>query len=268
MTNVSPNDYHNHDGWTVTSTSFRDFMRSPNYYYHRYVLGEKEEDSGNRNLAFGSAMHCILLEPLHFYERFYVDPHRGGSKGSKDLAAENHPRERLTEKEMKALKFISKMVQCDAYWKRHIEREDALIERAFEAKMPDGITLKCKPDVLTETAIIDVKTFGRERSQFDQHAAALMYQVQGAFYAATLAFCGDDRPRDFVMYVICKREPHQVFPVVIPHSDLLAIWEKTCRPHLKDLRRRLVNHDWEMSDEQGERPWRLRKKDVLIKAEN
>ena len=244
-TAINPNDYHNHDARTITSSSLRDYMRSPLYYYHRYVLCDVPATQ-SRTLSFGSAVHCLALEPEEFSLRFYVDPNRAGSTASRDLASLNEGLERLTETEYKNAKLLADMCFENPWAQANVYAQDvgAIFEKEFSVHTPDGLTLKCKPDCLTDNAIIDLKTFGRVQSEFEEHAKHLGYHIQASFYAGVLALSGDPVQRDFVFWVICKSAPYKVFQYVIPYEELVDIWERDVRPALRRLRESLQTNNW------------------------
>jgi hypothetical protein len=257
---MSPStSYHHHDAFTVTSTSFREFLRSPVHYYHRYVLGDAPKES-TAATTYGSALHCMALEPHEFAKSFYVDKFRGGSKDSKKLAEEMEGKERITVHDFEEIKYLSRLLRENEYCRNELYTSEAIYETPVELKLGE-ITVKCKPDALTPTAIIDLKTFGHNRYEFCEHAAKLGYQVQGAFYGGIIALSSREDHRDFVMIVISKRKPFDIFPIVLPQGELAHCWEKVCRPGLKALEECLFSNCWDKYNSVEERRWTLRKKD-------
>ena len=242
---IDPSDYHTHDAYTITSTSLRDYMRSPQLYYHRYVVCDAPAVS-NRAFSFGSAVHCLALEPEEFSLRFYVDPYRGGSTASRELADLNDGLIRLTKREHEEAQFLCNILAENPWGQANVYDPslNPVFERDVSVQTPDGLTLKCKPDCLTESAIIDLKTFGRTQSDFADHARSLGYHIQAAFYAGVLALSGDQTQRDFVFWVICKSAPFSVFQYVLSYDQLVSIWDKEVRPALRKLRYSLENNDW------------------------
>ena len=56
-----------------SASTLKEFAISPYKYYKRYVLGEKlEDEEESRATLIGSIVHCLLLEPHVFDEKFYV----------------------------------------------------------------------------------------------------------------------------------------------------------------------------------------------------
>lgn len=245
LLSVHPADYHSHDAYTITSTSLRDYLRSPLYYYHRYVLGDVPPSS-SRTFTFGSAVHCLALEPEEFSLRFYVDPFRAGSTASRDLAERYEGLDRLTQTEYDNATLLARILGENPWGQANVYDHalSPLYEREFAVHTPDGLTLKCKPDCLTDSAIVDLKTFGRVQSEFADHAHRLGYHIQAAFYAGVLALSGDTTQRDFVFWVICKSAPYSVFQYVIPYDDLVSVWDRDVRPALRRLRTSLETNDW------------------------
>lgn len=244
-TAIDPSDYHTHDAYTITSTSLRDYMRSPQLYYHRYVVCDAPAVS-NRSFSFGSAVHCLALEPEEFSLRFYVDPYRGGSTASRELAELNDGLIRLTKREHEEAQFLCNILAENPWGQANVYDPalNPVFERDVSVQTPDGLTLKCKPDCLTDSTIIDLKTFGRTQSDFNDHARSLGYHIQAAFYAGVLALSGDLTQRDFVFWVVCKSAPFSVFQYVLSYDQLVSIWDKEVRPALRKLRYSLENDDW------------------------
>jgi hypothetical protein len=89
-------NYHDHGAEVVTSSSLRDFIRSPKLYHDRYIvctLPQRQSDV----MLFGSATHAAVLQPEVFLERYYGDPYNVRSPCSHKLALENAGKTRLTQ---------------------------------------------------------------------------------------------------------------------------------------------------------------------------
>jgi hypothetical protein len=201
----------------------------------------------------------LALEPHKFADLFFVDDHRLGSAKSKWVCQENEGKERLTRREFEEVRYLSDLVRNNDYARCNIFRVSAEFEGVREAKV-GRLVLKCKPDALTETAIFDLKTYGGPRHAFREHAAKLGYQVQAGFYGAVTALSGDGRERDFVILVVCKRAPYDIFPLVLPYGDLVNVWDRVCRPGLRQLQECLETNNWDTYHAEESR-WALRKRD-------
>ena len=58
---------------TDSSSTIKEFYLDPKKYYLKYVLGETvEEEEDSRSITIGSLVHCLLLEPDTFEDKYYV----------------------------------------------------------------------------------------------------------------------------------------------------------------------------------------------------
>lgn len=70
--NVTADEYHA-DRTRVRFSSLKDFDRNPELYYKRWVTGELKSSESD-SLKIGSALHCSLLEPSKWEERYIIAP--------------------------------------------------------------------------------------------------------------------------------------------------------------------------------------------------
>lgn len=237
----SGESYHTHDATVVTSSSLRDFLKSPTYYYNKYVarvVSSEETDA----MRFGIAFHHAVLEHEVFEKKYYADPYRSNSKDSKLLASKMAGKVRLTEHNYILCTTLSKVA-----WNHPTAREECTtgeIERPIEARMKNGLTLKCKPDLINENGIYDLKSLGKPLNMFSEHAFSLSYHIQAAFYTGVLVGSRDPIHRDFNFWVVTKREPYQCGFFRISWEECMNVWKEVCVPALNDLARFLRTNEW------------------------
>lgn len=238
---VQGDEYHNHPPDVITSSSLRDFLKSPHYYYNRYVArilpGESTE-----SLSFGTAFHHAVLEPQLFNELYYSDPFRGNTKQSKQLAADFPGKIRLTQHSYELCTALAKIA-----WNHPTAQEECshgTVERPVQAKLKNGLTVKCKPDLINELGVYDLKSLGKPLNMFSEHAFSLSYHIQAAFYTGVLFGAKEQLHRDFNFWVVTKRQPYQCGFFRIPWEECMNVWKEVCIPALNDLAKFLKSDEW------------------------
>jgi hypothetical protein len=238
------NHYHDHGANVVTSSSLRDFIRSPKLYHDRYVtktLPQRQSEA----MLFGSAVHTAVLQPEVFAEQYYGDPYNARSARSQRLALENAGKTRLTEKSYDLCLALAKAAW--EYPQAKICCSSGAVETPVQATMRNGLTVKCKPDLINGGGIYDLKTLGKPMCFFRDHAFALGYHIQAGFYTGVLIGAKDPAHRDFTFWVVTKQPPFEVQFFTIPYGECLAIWRSVCLPALNDLANCLRTNGWEES---------------------
>jgi hypothetical protein len=237
------NNYHDHPADVVTSSSLRDFIRSPKLYHDRYVtktLPQRQSEA----MLFGSAVHMAVLQHDIFDDHYYADPYNIRSPKSRALAEENGGKTRLTRTSYDLCWSIAK-----AAWDhpQAVECREGDVEKPMEAKMRNGLTVRSKPDIINGNGTYDLKTCGKPMCFFRDHAFALGYHIQAGFYTGVLIGTRDTLERDFKFWVVTKQPPFEVQFFTIPYEECLSIWQSVCLPALNDLANCLRTNGWEES---------------------
>jgi hypothetical protein len=174
-------------------------------HYH----AQQRRDSGA--MLLGRAVHCAVLEPRKFAERFAI--YEGAVRRGKawDEFRASHPdSEVLTSAECDNASRIGAAVR-ESYAAGLLDSID-FVELPFSWIDPDTqLRCKCRPDAVTkERVLLDLKTcrdpsprgFGRQAAQFHYHA-------QMAFYKAGLVANGV-HPARVVLIAAQSVEPYDV----------------------------------------------------------
>lgn len=235
------NSYHDHDGWVVTSSSLRDFLKSPTYYYNKYV-SKVITPACTDAMSFGEAFHYAVLEPERFKEKYYSDPHRKNAKESKQIAQEYPDKERLSAKDYDLCVALSGVA-----WSHPIAQQECKagqVEQVYAAKMRNGLLVKCKPDLINDDGIYDLKSMGRPLNMFTEHAFSLGYHIQAAFYTGVLYGLKDPIHRDFSFWVVTKRVPYQCVFFRVSWEECMNVWKEVCIPALNDIAHLMRSNEW------------------------
>lgn len=90
-------------------------MYSPMFYYNYYVLGQRE-DKTEAHLIEGSLIHCLLLEPQNFAEKFYISTNKIPGENTKkiiDTLFRENPT--MTDLDHYHLEILNKLVNMNLH---------------------------------------------------------------------------------------------------------------------------------------------------------
>ena len=188
-----------------SSSKLAKILRSPLHYQH--AVRTPSEDTAS--LAFGRALHCAVLEPDRFAAEYTVADHRDGMTPAEKSAA---------TKAAKATGLVvvaPEVLTMAAAIKAHPDVAELLAAwpcevSAFWTDFDTGIDCRARADILSETAIYDIKTtedaspdaFRRSLVQWD-------YAFKAAFYADGFE-AADGKRRKFFWIAVEKKPPYAV----------------------------------------------------------
>lgn len=251
----SSESYHSSAGWSK-SQLWDHASRGARYFYLRHVAKSiKPEESAA--LSHGTRLHRWLEVGDQLFDELAVPPADTltdtGLVGKKaqQWAVENAAgRDLVSQKELRQLQR-----EVEAIRSHRAARE--LIESAIAHEISvrwtsdDGHLLRCRPDLCTEEAWVDLKTT-REAdilSSFWRSVMDFGYHAQDAHYQWGMEALGmEARPLKFV--VVSTTWPHDCHVVTLP-QDLVAEGRRRLLHSLADIRVRMDLDHW-MPDQHGE----------------
>lgn len=204
-----------------------------------------------KTLDIGTALHCLLLEPNDFDNRFAIEQKLDKrTKAGKEAAAEfeinNQDKTILTHDEGKKLSIMrdSAMAHPIARWcLEAIGKSESSI---YWEDSETEILCRCRPDkIITEHSwIVDVKSTA-DIHKFDRSFYDYRYHVQDAFYSDGYYSLTEEIPV-FVFLVIsttvnCGRYPVRIFIMDEQAKEAGRIAYKT---NLKTYSECLKNDEW------------------------
>jgi len=216
---LSNADYHHGDG--ISKSQLDDIAISMAVYQWR--KSAPEDELKKEPLTFGTALHCLLLEPDEFDSRFIVSP-------------EFNRRTNIGKDEERAFlgraAALKKTVLSAEVWRKLGLMRDStlahpsarwLLEQAGHAEASiywrdreTDVLCRIRPDKFLSSmpVIIDVKKVA-EMARFPRHIAEFRYHVQDAFYREGFREHYGETPM-FVFIVVsesieCGRYPVRVF---------------------------------------------------------
>jgi len=181
---VNNTEYHA-DTSAISASGLKLFMRSPAHYWAAYLDPDRIERQPTPAMRLGTATHCAILEPDAFDDRYMLRPdgiNARTNEGKAHLAA-------IAESGMEILTpddfaLITGMAES---FRRHPISAGLLskphqVEQSIFAEI-NGVRCKCRPDYISDSFIMDVKTT-RDASieGFGKQAWNLGYHIQEAFY--------------------------------------------------------------------------------------
>lgn len=248
-------DYHSSPGWSK-SQLWDHAKRGARYFYLRHVARAlKSEESPA--LSHGTRLHRWLEVGDSLWDELVVPPADvltdTGLIGKKALAwvAENAPgRDPVSAKEMAQLRYEAEAVMGHKAARRLIEAAVAN-EVSVRWKSPDGDLLRCRPDLVSEEAWVDLKTTREEDilSSFWRSVTDYGYHAQDAHYQWGMEGLGMEA-RPLVFIVVSTAPSHDCCVVTLP-PELVAEGRRRLLRSLADIRVR-SDLDYWLPDQHGE----------------
>ena len=171
----------------LSYSSIKEFAKSPKHYIS--YLNRKRESTPA--LQFGSMIHCILLEPSEFQNRYAISPKFDMRKSAdKELFAkfqsENEGKEVVSESVYNEVYEITEIVKDNPEWT--LATHGAKFEVKDYTEIYDLPFIRIK-DIVKDSGTIDVKTV--QNGQIDaiiKDFFNYQYYIQAAIYGAEFSF--------------------------------------------------------------------------------
>lgn len=189
---MSNEEYHRLPG--ISRSHLVTFKQSPFKYYAKYLSENKRSKEATRDMILGSAFHTLVLEPHLFDEQYAIEPEAVKLKDVGKVEYERYKREcaeleGTTKTILKYEDYITLTQMLNAI-EQHDEAfamikgiaEKPLVESSyFWQDEETGLLLKCRPDILFSSMIVDLKTTRQASTyQYQRDMCEGMYHVQAA----------------------------------------------------------------------------------------
>ena len=204
--------------FATSNSDINSFLRSPRHFEHLKLLGNKS-DKRTEAQTIGSAVHCLLLEPEDFDNRFAIAPDVAKNKPEyKKVVKENPGKEILKQKQFDNIEEIvgAAMGYKDAEG-RLIVKDHLLKNGEPEVAMfwecpLTGRKLKGKADwIRRDGVLVDLKTTAdASRVGFAKSCATYGYHRQAAHYLAGATACTGIEFNRFIFICVEKVAPFNV----------------------------------------------------------
>jgi hypothetical protein len=228
----------------ISNSDLKYIARSP-AHFKEYKANPKEQTPA---MALGSAMHCAILEPDAFMERYAVLPDNAPDKPTAAMLKAFEKGSKQQQSSLDRITFWQKFEQMNAgkpVLKNDVATECLKVgelirnhpelhplfssgepEHAVFGIDPETETLcKCKPDhmtVLADTQIVlELKSTEDARYQPFQRSAYNYNYFQGAaFYCDLLDWSGRGYPDLYMIVAFERTPPYGVMIYEIPHEAI------------------------------------------------
>lgn len=194
----------------LRSSDLKTFAISPAHYKHS--KSKPQED--NTNLAMGSAVHTLILEPDKFEGEFAVyRAHKTRCQAYYAVASSNPSKIFLLQSEYETVMRIAESVRNKKHVMDIINPCDK--ELSITGKVGD-VFCKARFDGFDSSInrAIDLKTTGKSATQFRRAIWDFGYHLSNAFYEM-VAETNAMFVKDFVYIVIEKEPPYEVLLTTI-----------------------------------------------------
>ena len=230
----------------LSNSALTCLKQSPEVFRDRYILGKPQAESDA--FRIGSAVHCMVLEPHLFSERYAAAPRvdKRTKQGKADweiFQSAVGGRELLTENEN------AEIIATAQAFGKHADLIDMLssekiIEQPIYFEL-FGQQFKAKPDcvILSRSTIIDIKTTASVKPRkFAWSAMDYGYHRQAAIYmhACELKY---QKPFRFLFACVEKKYPFEVSVSELDGEDVAAGWDQV-EKLVDEYQRRKEQNDW------------------------
>jgi hypothetical protein len=225
----------------VRQSHLKQILQSPAHY--RVAVEKSEDYSESKAMLIGSAVHCAVLEPNAFAQRFIAIDGNRNSNAVKDAIgrAESLGLSVLKSEEMAEVYTMTNAINSHPQAGRLVQ--GGLVELGLSWHK-DGVDYKCKPDLIRDDHIfVDLKTT-RDASprSFSRDFFDHGYDFQMEFYREGLAENGFE---SFTPAIVCVENvaPYNVMVYAIP-EEVLQYGRKNIEKARKILKECIEKMTW------------------------
>ena len=233
---ISNNEYRQREG--ISSSDVKGWVDavSPLHWKHKQ---ENRKDSDD--FRFGRCLHSMLLENIQVpVFQAPVNEKTGKEFGS------------TTKKYTEALSAFISEVGEDYFTPGEWAKAEVMIEstkkiasnvlggrgfneRSFFATCPDtGMKLKCRPDRIIGSTLVDVKTCG-DIGSFEKSIANYHYHIQAAFYMDVFELSTGSKLTGFLFVAVEKQAPFDC-AIIQLSQEYLEIGRKQYKRALREMK--------------------------------
>jgi len=224
----------------VNMSSLKHIARSPAYYKWKLTQPDKQTDA----MAIGSAVHCAVLEPLAFTDRYCSFGGRRAGENWTDFVEANPDKTILKLPDFDRVMQINNAVMGHELSKQILTNPTNKTEVVIVWTDPStGILCKARLDLVSDDCISDLKTAADPTTwAFCKSAASYHYYTQFAMYAnGWQVVTGDRLPVKVI--AVGSQAPHEVVVYNVP-GEPLNHGQDEYRAMLEMLHQCQKNDEW------------------------
>ncbi|WP_339050817.1 PD-(D/E)XK nuclease-like domain-containing protein [Rickettsiella endosymbiont of Xylota segnis] len=210
---LSIEDYHRGPG--LSRSGLMEFKRSPYHYWYKYLNPDYKPEPATPAQTIGNALHTLILEPNEFNKRYFVIPEfnkatKEGKERWQLIKSELGKKETLSAHQYEILQAMTASLKKNKLATQLIEYAE--IEQSLYWTDPDtGILCKCRPDILRNNLVCDLKTAQNGSPRSFQYATFdYGYYIQAAMVREAIKQLKQKIIKDFLFLVIEKARPYAI----------------------------------------------------------
>jgi len=227
-------------------SSLKEIDRSPAHF--KYKLEHKEPSTPA--MAFGSLVHCLILEPQTLADRYIEAPKcdrrtKEGKAIYEAFLSTSNGKEVVSSDDMAQAQEIAKIVLSSAEVQKIISQGKA--EQTLEGII-DGVEMKGRLDFIADSFILDVKTCqdanpkSKSFSAFSKSIHKFHYDAQAYIYQA-LVRQSTGKTLPYIFLAIEKEAPYGFALYHLP-AEYLEIGQKKVEKWLRSYKKCLADDFW------------------------
>lgn len=247
---ISNELYHSSAG--VSRSMLSELRLSPYHYWYKYLSGQYVADEPTPAMNIGSAVHCLVLEPLLFKDSFYIceqkrRPNRDTPSFNRLLESANG-RIILTEDEIEIASKVANSVRADSFC-HHLLKGCAIEESIYFEHEETGLQCKVRPDAWCNTIAFDLKTTNDASDRaFQMSSYKYDYYLQAAMNFKAFESIGV-MLEEFVFIVVEKEPPYPIALFRVRRDDFYkdsaySFGVEQFNNRMALLKKCIDNNDW------------------------
>jgi hypothetical protein len=242
---MAATEYHSMHG--VSASMLKALAQSPTQYKREYVDGIRDDPT--REMIFGTAFHCLVLEEQDFNHRYHVEPKvdrrtTAGKAAWAGAMIASQGRILLNDAELNKLLDMRHKLRSMAWWQDYAGRPDAEVETVYTWH-ENGIDYRAMIDIYVPSLglIIDIKTCqDASPIKFSSEILSRYYDIQAAQYIRAIKAAG----RRFTSFAFAACAKSDFNEVCLQHlnEDQEDSFNVTRERTIEELISRTNTGDW------------------------
>lgn len=236
-----PDDIY-HGAIGVSSSKLKLFIECPQKYYAKYIA-KIIPDPEKAYFDFGKAIHTVFLQPWLFASSYVCQPEEIKIRSSKawyafKANADAAGQVVLTQSQWEDMPILRQSLESNP--KAKALTTGGVAERSiFTRDVETGLIIKCRPDYMIGSLIIDLKSDASADPRFfGAKAKKLGYHIQDALYTDV---AGAD---EFAFLVVESSRPFVITAPVILDADVKRLGYLKYRKAMRELKRCMEHNVW------------------------
>ena len=241
------NEYHAAGGYSRSQLTQYECL--PEKFYNKYIKDSAQQEKPSQALSFGSAFHVIIQEPHLFDEQFAVSKKfdkrtKAGKEAALKFSLDNADKQVITEDELAMLQEMKESVLKNDLASSILANPKTIFESSIVWKdKPTGLTVKCRPDILSSSIIADLKTTQDASPRaFQSSCNKYGYYLQAAMMKIGLESIG--QKMDHFIFIACEKAAPFSTACYVLDEESLAFGEAQFRKIMDGLSHSLKTNQW------------------------